>query len=102
MARYDPRLGMAWSRLRREPGRRGEPGYGDDQALDGLATLEGYTTAPARLAGLGDRLGRLREGYLADVTVLAADPVDTDADDLPSLPVVLTVVDGDVVYRGEG
>ncbi len=30
-----------------------------------------------------------------------AGAVDTDADDLPSLPVVLTVVDGDVVYRGE-
>ena len=100
VARYDPRLGMAWSRLRREPGRRGEPGYGADQVLDGLATLEGYTTAPARLAGLGDRLGRLREGYLADVTVLAADPVDTDADDLPDVPVVLTIVDGEVVFRG--
>ena len=101
VARYDPRLGMAWSRLRREPGRRGEPGYGADQVLDGLATLEGYTTAPARLAGLGDRLGRLREGYLADVTVLAADPVDTDADDLPDVPVVLTIVDGEIVFRGE-
>ena len=36
---------------------------------------------------------------LADLTAFAEDPVDCDADDLPDLPVLLTVVDGQVVHR---
>ena len=30
---------------------------------------------------------------------MATDPVDTPADDLVDVPVVLTLVDGEVVYR---
>ena len=33
------------------------------------------------------------------MTVFAADPVETAADDLLELPVLLTVVDGRVVHR---
>ena len=39
-------------------------------------------------------------GFCADLTVLAEDPVECDADDLIELPVVLTVVDGEIVFRG--
>ena len=46
---------------------------------------------PARVAGVGHRKGRLAAGYDADIVVL-----DEDFD------VRLTVVEGDVVYRGEG
>ena len=42
---------------------------------------------------------RLTPGFAADITVMAEDPVDADPDDLVSLPVVLTVVDGEVVFR---
>jgi hypothetical protein len=61
--------------------------------------LEGYTVGAALTGGDGDRLGRLAPGFAADITVMADDPVDTDPDDLVSLPVVLTVVDGEVVFR---
>jgi len=37
----------------------------------------------------------------ADLTGFAIDPVDVAADELPSLPVWLTVVDGQVVHRTE-
>jgi predicted amidohydrolase YtcJ len=50
----------------------------DDQALNGRQALEGYTTGAALTGGGDDRLGRLAPGYLADITVMAADPVDTD------------------------
>src|SRR4051812_22179223 len=98
VARYDPRIGLACARLRRPPGERDRAPY-DDQALDGLAALEGYTTGAAHVASDEDRLGRIRPGYCADLTVLAEDPVDCDADDLPDLPVVMTVVDGEIVFR---
>jgi hypothetical protein len=100
VARYDPREGMAAARLRRPPGRADRAPY-DDQALDGLAALEGYTVGAALTAGDGDRLGRLAPGYRADVTVMAEDPVDADPDELVAVPILLTVVDGEVVFRSD-
>jgi predicted amidohydrolase YtcJ len=97
VARYDPREGMAAARLRRPPGHTDRAAY-DDQALDGLQALEGYTTGAALTGGDVDRLGRLAPGYLADITVMAQDPVDTDPDALITTPVRLTVVDGEVVF----
>jgi predicted amidohydrolase YtcJ len=99
VARYDPREGLAAARLRRPPGHRDRAPY-DDQALSGLAALEGYTTGAAFVGGDEDRLGRIRPGFCADLTVFAEDPADCDADDLPALPVVMTVVDGEIVFRG--
>jgi predicted amidohydrolase YtcJ len=99
VARFDPREGLACARLRRPPGARGRAPY-DDQALDGLAALEGYTTAAAFVGSDEHRLGRVRPGFCADLTVFAEDPVECDADDLVTLPVVLTVVDGEIVFRG--
>jgi predicted amidohydrolase YtcJ len=99
VARYDPREGMAAARLRRPPLHPDRDPY-DDQAIDGLAALEGYTVAAALTGGDGDRLGRLRPGFAADVTVLAEDPVEVDADALVSVPIVMTVVDGEIVFGG--
>jgi predicted amidohydrolase YtcJ len=100
VARFDPREGMAAARLRRPPGFVDRAAY-DDQALDGLAALEGYTSGAATTGGDGDRLGRLAPGYCADVTVMAQDPVAAEPDELIDVPVVLTVVDGEVVFRSD-
>ena len=99
VARFDPREGMAAARLRRPPGHHDRAPY-DDQAIDGLAALEGYTVNAARTGGDGDRRGRLAPGFAADVTVMEHDPVQTDPDALVSVPVLLTVVDGEIVFRG--
>jgi len=99
VARYDPREGMAAARLRRPPGHADRAPY-DDQALNGLQALQGYTTGAALTGGVGERLGRLAPGYLADVTVMAQDPVKADADALVTTPVRLTVVDGEIVFGG--
>jgi predicted amidohydrolase YtcJ len=101
VARYDPREGLACTRLRRPPGATGRAPY-DDQALDGLAALEGYTTGAAFVGGDEQRLGRIRPGFCGDLTVLAEDPVDCPADDLVADPVLLTVVDGEVVFSALG
>jgi predicted amidohydrolase YtcJ len=98
VARYDPREGMAAARLRRPP-LHPERGAYDDQALSGLQALEGYTTGAAATVGEGDRRGRIRQGFDADLTVMAVDPAEADPDALVSVPVVMTVVDGEVVHR---
>lgn len=102
VASFDPRLGMAWARLRRAPGSAEASVLEPGQRLDALAALHGYTTAPAAVVGDGVVSGRIAEGRRADLTGLSADPVDTPADDLPDVAVGLTLVAGRVVHRGPG
>jgi predicted amidohydrolase YtcJ len=100
VASYDPRVGMAWARLRRHPGRPGDEPFEPDQRLSGLQALEGYTTGAARVVGEAATSGRIAPGMRADLTAFAADPVDTPADELVDLPVRLAIVAGRVVHRG--
>ncbi len=100
VAHYDPRRGMAWARLRREPGHPERDAYGTSQRLSAEATLAGYTTGAAWAVGEEAVAGRIKIGFRGDLTGWAADPVECAADDLPSLPVTLTVVDGAVRHGG--
>jgi hypothetical protein len=99
VAPFDPRIGMAWARLRRTPGRLEMPPRAPDQALTALETLAGYTTGAARAISEEQHAGRIAPGCRADLTGFAADPIDTDADALIDLPVLMTIVDGRVVHR---
>ena len=99
VAQNDARLGMAWVRLRRTPGKPGTRVFDPDQCLSALDTLRGYTTAAAATVGESHLNGRITEGLRADFAVFAEDPVDVSADDLPELPVLATVVAGRVVHR---
>ncbi|MDP9367554.1 MAG: amidohydrolase [Chloroflexota bacterium] len=99
VANFDPRIGMAWARLRRPGGQPNRAPLLPEQALTPTETLEGYTIEAARAISEDDRSGRVRVGYRADLTAFADDPVDIDADALPELPVLLTIVDGRVVHR---
>ena len=72
-----------------------------EQALTAHEALAGYTLAPAHAVGEEAVAGRIRVGMRADLTGLAADPVDAPASDLPDHPVWLTVVGGRVVHQGE-
>lgn len=98
VARFDPREGIAAARLRRPPGDLDHVPY-DDQALDPLTALAGYTSAAAAAVGDQDRLGAIRVGAHADVTVFQEDPVRCDSDELLANPVQLTVVDGEITHR---
>jgi hypothetical protein len=102
VADFDPRVGMAWARLRRLPGDRERVPYLPAQALDADATLAGYTTAPARVAGSEHEYGRLAPGLRADLSVFEGDLLATPADELPDVPVAATIVDGACVYRRAG
>ena len=96
----DPRIGLAWARLRRAPGQADRTPFLPGQALTALQALEGYTTEAARIVGEEHVAGLIAPGMRADFTGLAVDPVDCPADELPDVPVLLTVVDGEIVFRG--
>ncbi len=51
-----------------------------------------------RLSGLTTYLGSITLGKRADLVILTADPEHVPADDLASLGVEVTMVDGEVVY----
>jgi predicted amidohydrolase YtcJ len=99
IAPYDPRLGLAAARLRRDPLDAAAPPVEPGQALTALQALEGYTTGCAAAVGDAAAGGRIAPGLRADLTGLDEDPVETPAADLPETPVWLTVVDGRVVHR---
>ena len=99
VASVDPRVGMAWARLRRTPGVPDAPVFEPNQTLTAEEALLGYTTWAAAAIGEQARQGRIAEGFAADLTGFAEDPVATSADALVDLPVRLTVVDGEVVHR---
>jgi predicted amidohydrolase YtcJ len=102
VAPFDPRLGMAWARLRRRPGHPERPAIGPEQCLSALDALHGYTTEAAKTVSEEHLSGRIVPGYCADLTAFAADPVDCDADALIDLPVLMTVVDGQIIYCADG
>ncbi|MBP1326188.1 putative amidohydrolase YtcJ [Leucobacter exalbidus] len=98
VAQYDPRLGMAWARGRHTPGDASAHVFEPDQQLTGEEALFAYTLWPALARGHADR-GVLEVGAVADLTVWGSDPVEATADELPEVPIVLTVVDGRVVHE---
>jgi predicted amidohydrolase YtcJ len=71
------------------------PGWRMEEAVSIEAALEAFTVNPAWLACEEDRRGRLRPGFLADLTVLSADPLTTPPDELS---VVATMVGGRWVH----
>jgi predicted amidohydrolase YtcJ len=99
VASYDPREGMMWARQRRHQHADPETAFGPEQVLDPLTTLLGYTYGPAYALSREQGAGRIAPGCLGDLSCFAEDPVDCPSDDLPDLPVRMTVVDGDIVFR---
>lgn len=57
------------------------------------------TVNAAYAAGEEHEAGRIAIGHRADLTVLAADPLATAATELPQVPVLLTVLDGEPTHR---
>lgn len=91
VAPYDPRSIMADSRLRHRHDGTEAP-FTPEQVLSAQQVLDGYTVnVPASIGRSG---GRLAPGEAADLTVWAADPVTTAAEDLPDVAILATVVGG--------
>lgn len=73
-----------------------------DQRIGLQELLRAYTIAGARLAGAQDTSGSLEAGKAADLVVLDRDPHDLPARELGSIGVLLTLLEGEVVYRAPG
>src|SRR5262249_46065804 len=83
---------------------KGSPpgGWHPDQKLTLEETLRAHTTGSARAASAEDRLGIIRPGMRADVTVIDRDLFSAKPREVLDARVVMTVVDGEVVYEKGG
>ncbi|HSN91166.1 MAG TPA: amidohydrolase [Anaeromyxobacteraceae bacterium] len=92
----DPRAGLLAAETRR--GRGGEvlwPG----EPLGRAEALRAFTAGAAFASFAEGRRGTVREGLDADLTAFGEDVMAVPAEDLPRLPVVLTVVGGRVEWQ---
>lgn len=94
-----PLKGMQAAVLRGEPG--AEPLL-PEQAITAAEALHGYTVGSARAAGEEGSRGQLRAGMLADLVVLARDPLAVAPEDLPAIDVDETWVGGMPVHQRRG
>jgi predicted amidohydrolase YtcJ len=101
VAHYDPREGLAAAQLRRPTGEPARLPY-DDNGLDALTALHGYTTMASGAVGEEHISGQLRSDFRADITVTAEDPVECPPDELPHNEILMTVVGGEIVHAGRG
>lgn len=63
------------------------------EGLNPLDSIKCITNNPAEMMGLSDRIGRLKEGYDADIVVLDKNAMDIMA------KVKLTIIDGEIVFK---
>jgi len=79
---------------RRRDGSPGPEGWIPDERLARHQALNGFTRAPAALAGLPGRQGTLQPSAYADLIVLDEDPLACPEESIPSIRPRATMVDG--------
>ena len=93
-----PLDGLYAARTRMDKAGAPDGGWFPEQRMDGGEALAGFTIGVARAAREERERGKLLPGYFCDMTVLDVDPVTCDPADLLTAEVLMTVVDGVVVY----
>lgn len=94
----DWRRGVADAVLRRA---RDGSVHGEAQRLSVTEAIRGYTAHAAWQDRAETWKGTLEVGKVADLCVLAQDPLGIAPDELPGVQVTMTVVDGKVVFEQE-
>ena len=95
----DPLAGLYSARTRTHADGTPEGGWQAQEVLGGATALELYTAGSAYAAFMENELGRLKSGYLADLTVLDGNPVTCEPKELLQMKVKMTIVAGQIVYQ---
>lgn len=85
----------------RQDGTPSPEGWYPAQRLSFTEALAGYTTGPAFAAGWENALGRLAPGFLADLILLDASPLDIPPQELFTVQPAATMIDGEWVWQRE-
>jgi len=94
---HRPMLGVYAAVTRQDAAGEPEGGWRPDQRLTAVEALRAFSRGAAEAIERDD-LGRIEVGAIADFTVLGANPVEIAPRELRDVPIVATVVEGDVRY----
>lgn len=72
--------------------------YGKDERLTVFEAIRLYTAGSAYVIGREHDRGLIKSGFRADFTILDEDIFQVPAEEIHSIPVSMTVVDGEIVY----
>jgi predicted amidohydrolase YtcJ len=97
--RVDPLLGLHAAVTRQDLDGAPAGGWLPGERLDRDEALRGFTLDAAWSLFLDGEVGSLEVGKRADLVVFAADPMTVPEAELGRVPIDLTLVDGEVVYR---
>jgi predicted amidohydrolase YtcJ len=78
----------------------GSDGWIPKQRITVKEAVAGFTIGAAIASGREHYMGRIKEGYLADLTILDRDIFEIDPQEIPSAGIAATIVDGQVIYQG--
>lgn len=96
----NPFLGIHAAVTRRRPdGSPGPEGWYPEQRLTVEEAVRAYTLSPAQAVGVGDRLGSLAPGKLADLVILDRDVFACDPMEIAKTQVLATMIGGQLVYE---
>lgn len=84
---------------RRQDGTPNPEGWQPSQRITMREAVNAYTINVSTLSGMENRCGKVRPGYYADLIVLPVDPFVIAEQDLYKIKPVLTMVNGQVVYK---
>jgi predicted amidohydrolase YtcJ len=98
----DPRIEFYAAASRRDLAGYQGANWHPEQALTRPQALALLTRAPAYAAFEEQTRGTIEPGKRADLTVLDRDPLVVPIDEVPKLKIEMTLVDGDIVYEGQG
>lgn len=97
----NPWLGIHAAVTRQRPTGEPQGGWYASQRLTLEEALHGFIVGPASASGEAAFKGTLAPGMVADLAVLTQDPFHMPIEQLHSVTVALTLVAGQVVYRGK-
>lgn len=97
---YNPYPGIYYAVTRNGYDRK-PVGVNPEEKIGLADTLRAYTRNGAYVAGREKDFGTLEKGKLADVIVLDRNLFAVDAETIPDTEILLTIVDGKVIYEKE-
>ncbi len=84
---------------RKAPGGNGEATFARPQAITLEQGIALFTVNSARHRGMGDKVGRIEAGMLADLVVIDRNPIDIPVMQVHEVVVRMTLIQGEIVYK---
>src|SRR5688572_3347976 len=84
---------------RKVPGGSGDATFGGSQAITLEQGIAMFTVNSARHRGMGDKVGQIDTGMLADLVIVDRNPIDIPITQVHEVVVRMTLIQGEVVYK---